>query len=108
MQLTRAIARRTLLLALSLLFVPAGIGAAQSLPGCAAADCTLALNQLPSTTAKIDQLKQEFVAALRQFVVTLAVFGGERSVRSNIESMSQALVRWDEAIRAFETALARS
>src|SRR5437867_4290642 len=105
MGLTLAIGRGTLL-PLVLLLASAGSGTPQSVVPCATADCTLAPTQIQAATAKISQGKQEFAAALRQFVRALASFSADAStVQSSIESLGAALVRWDEAIGRFETAL---
>src|SRR5438132_10546920 len=97
---------RGTLLTVVLLLGSAEFGTPQSVVGCVTVDCTLAPNQVRAATAQISELKEEFAAALRQFVVALAGFGGIGSlVRSSLESMDAALVRWDEAIREFEMAL---
>jgi tetratricopeptide (TPR) repeat protein len=51
--------------------------------------------------------KQAFVAAIRQFSISIAGrFGDEgQRLRTDVEAMAAALRAWDEAIAAFETAL---
>jgi tetratricopeptide (TPR) repeat protein len=103
---TRGAIARGSLLPVVLLLGAAGFATAQSIEGCVTAECTLAQNQARTATAQISVRKEEFVLALRQFVVALAGFGGEGSlVRSSLDAMESALVRWDETIRTFETAV---
>jgi tetratricopeptide (TPR) repeat protein len=103
MRLTRAIERRILLTTAVLLASPA-FGAAQPIAGCTTPGCTPAAGQVQAATVRIAQLKQEFAAALRQFITALTGFSSDReAVQLHIESLDRALIRWDEAIRTFET-----
>jgi hypothetical protein len=105
MQPTAATARHALLPAAFLLASSAFV-AAQPAGGCATPGCTPAPSQVQTAVVRIAQLKQEFAAALRQFVTSLTGFGERETVQRNVESLDRALVRWDDAIRTFE--LARS
>ena len=55
----------------------------------------------------IFERKQAFVAAIRQFSISIAGrFGDEgRRLRADVDAMESALREWDQAIAAFETAL---
>ena len=79
----------------------------QAAPSCAGRACGPTLDQPWAGAGEIYQRKQEFVAALRQLSIALTGrFGDEgRSVRSDIDSLENALRRWDQAIVAFEMAL---
>ena len=57
----------------------------------------------------IFERKQAFVAAVRQFSISIAGrFGDEgRRLRADVDAMEAALREWDQAIAAFETALRR-
>ncbi|PWT84714.1 MAG: hypothetical protein C5B57_04305 [Blastocatellia bacterium] len=108
MNVTLAITRR-IAVAGAVLLVSAGFGASQSSVGCAGAGCSPSLSDMRAAAARISQLRQEFAAGVKRFLVTVTGFISEANViRSSVESMDAALVSWDDAIRTFETSLPQS
>jgi tetratricopeptide (TPR) repeat protein len=84
--------------------VPAGV-AAQS-AACNTPACTRQ-NQLWAPAAQIHDIKNQFVATIRQFVEALAGAYGDEGPRISaaLASTERALTQWDDAIRVYETAL---
>ena len=84
--------------------IPAGAQPAQDCGnrGCASA------NQIWVPAAQIHEIKNQFVAAVRQFAGAMAgSYGDERSqILSSIASLDRARTQWDEAIRVYEETLA--
>ena len=57
----------------------------------------------------VARFEQEFLDALGQFIKSLSGFlSDSRAIRSKIEALDRALIRWDDAIRAFEATLGSS
>jgi len=76
--------------------------------GCAAALVVLSVTSAAAQSPdEIYLRKQAFVAAIRQFSISLAGrFGDEGPrLRADLEAMDSALREWDQSIAAFETAL---
>jgi tetratricopeptide (TPR) repeat protein len=73
-------------------------------PACTTPEC-LSRDRLWVPAAQIHEIKNEFVAGVRQFTEAVAGTFGDESPRlsSSLESMQRALERWDAAIRAYET-----
>ena len=86
--------------------VPAHAGA-QSAAACNTPECTRQ-NQLWPPAAQIHEIKNQFVAAIRQFAEALAGTYGDEGPRiaSSLASTQRALTQWDDAIRVYEMALA--
>jgi len=82
--------------------------AAQSAPDCSTRDCA-SLNQIWAPAAQIHELKNQFVATVRQFAEALAgTYGDEgRRISSGIQSLDRAREQWDDAIVAYETMLSK-
>jgi len=76
---------------------------AQSPPSCTSADC-LAQNQIWVPAAQVHEIKNQFVAAIRQFTEAVAGTFGDEGPRltSSLEATRQVLAQWDEAIRTYE------
>jgi tetratricopeptide (TPR) repeat protein len=84
----------------------AGRTRAQS-PACASPDC-LAQNQIWAPAAQIHEIKNQFVAAIRQFTEAVAGTFGDEGPRlaSGLEATRRMLTQWDEAIRTYESMMA--
>ena len=84
--------------------VPAGAQPAQD---CGSRGCASS-NQIWVPAAQIHEIKNQFVAAVRQFAGAMAgSYGDERSqILSSIASLDRARIQWDEAIRVYERTLA--
>jgi tetratricopeptide (TPR) repeat protein len=98
-----------------LLFIPSPAGA-QAQAECATSDCPdqrlqapPAQRQLWLDAAAAHQLKLRFVEALQRFTRAQAgTFGDEGAdLRPSVDAMREALVRWDTAIREFQTRATR-
>ncbi|MEO8257887.1 MAG: tetratricopeptide repeat protein [Acidobacteriota bacterium] len=70
----------------------------------------LTFNQIWMPAAQIHEIKNQFVAAVRQLTEALSgAFGDEGGrVSASIDAMDRTRVQWDDAIRAYEAMLARS
>lgn len=97
-------------LAALILVAPVAVNA-QTTAECATSECTAAPratqtnNRLWIEAASIHKLKLEFVDALQRFTRAQAgTFGDEgNELRLSIESMREALERWDRAVRQFQS-----
>ena len=98
-----------------LLLIPSPAGA-QAQAECATSDCPdqrlqapPAQRQLWLDAAAAHQLKLRFVEALQRFTRAQAgTFGDEGAdLRPSVDAMREALVRWDTAIREFQTRATR-
>ncbi len=80
---------------------------AQSPAACTSADC-LAQNQIWVPAAQIHEIKNQFVAAIRQFSEAVAGTFGDEGPRlmSSLEATRRVLAQWDQAIRAYESMMA--
>ena len=98
------------LLALAVLLAPETPGRvhAQERPGCEAGDCRSISDDLADSVARIQQARTDFVLSLRRLLESLPGTHGDEGpqLRSAIASMSEALGRWDRAIRAYQAPLA--
>jgi len=79
----------------------------ESIFACAAVLVVLSATPAAAQPRDIFERKQAFVAALRQFSISIAGrFGDEgRRLRADVDAMESALRDWDQAIAAFEAAL---
>ena len=80
---------------------------AQSPATCTSADC-LAQNQIWAPAAQLHEVKNQFVAAIRQFTEAVAGTFGDEGPRltSSLEATRRVLAEWDEAIRTYESMMA--
>jgi tetratricopeptide (TPR) repeat protein len=76
-------------------------------PACASPDCP-AQNQIWVPAAQIHEIKNQFVAAIRQFTEAVAGTFGDEGPRltSSLEATRRLLVQWDAAIRTYENMIA--
>ena len=97
---------RRLTLAAALTAAGASSAAAQASPACAAADCTPPA-RIWTPAAQIHEIKNQFVADVRQLAEALAgTYGDEgREVVSGIGSLKRTIDLWDGDIAAYETML---
>jgi tetratricopeptide (TPR) repeat protein len=85
--------------------MPASAGA-QSPAACSTPACARQ-NQLWAPAARIHEIKNQFVATIRQFAEALAGTYGDEGpgLSSALASAHRTLTQWDDAIRAYEMAL---
>ena len=100
---------RFLATALVLFFALARLGhaAAQSPVACTASDCS-DRDRLWIPAGQIHDVKNQFVAAVRQFTEAVAgTFGDEGpKLSASLDAMRRTLAQWDAAIRAYEAMVA--
>ena len=79
----------------------------RSILACAAVLVVLATPAAAQPPQDIFERKQAFVAAIRQFSISIAGrFGDEgRRLRADVDAMESSLREWDQAIAAFESSL---
>ena len=84
--------------------------AAQALDLCAGDDCEGRQAQLSSAASGLEQARNEFVAAVRQLIQTIARGdGGDGNdtppLATGAGELARALTRWDQALRTYRTVL---
>jgi tetratricopeptide (TPR) repeat protein len=81
--------------------------AAQTTPACQTPEC-VSRDQLWVPAARIHEIKNQFVAAIRQFTEAVAGTYGDEGPRlsTTLDAARRSLAQWDAAIRAYETMVA--
>jgi tetratricopeptide (TPR) repeat protein len=94
-------------LAFALVIGMPAVAGAQSSAACNTPACAQQ-NQLWAPAAQIHEIKNQFVAAVRQFTEAVAGAYGDEGPRlsSSLDALSRTLSEWDAAIRTYETVIA--
>ena len=96
-------------LAVAILMAPGAsdLAHAQERPECEAGDCRRVSDDLAESANRIRQARSDFVLALRRLLEALPGTHGDEgpALRGAVAALSEALGRWDRAIRAYQAPL---